>query len=130
MQSVNGSFDITPEGYLTAYRGYESTVTVPDGVTKIGERAFWGARLMTRLVLPASLRTVGAWAFAGCTALREADLGGAEEIGAHAFFSCTSLSEARLPASLLRLGGAAFDGCVSLVLVTLPAGLAEDSVFR
>ena len=94
MQTVKSSFDVTPEGRLVSYRGYESNVIVPTGVTEIGQRAFWGARLMTRLTLPASLRVIGAWGFAGCTSLREvASFGGVTDIGAHAFFSCTALAE-------------------------------------
>ena len=103
MQTVKSSFDVTPEGRLVSYRGYESNVIVPTGVTEIGERAFWGARLMTRLTLPASLRVIGAWGFAGCTSLREvASFGGVTDIGAHAFFSCTALAEVWLPPTVRR----------------------------
>ena len=131
MQTDGGAFTIE-EGRLVAYRGYESTVAVPPGVSEIGERAFWGARLMTRVTLPSSLRTIGAWAFAGCTGLREVDFGTGDvtEIGAHAFFACSALTEAWLPASLVRLGSAAFDGCLSLALVTVPARLVGIGAFH
>lgn len=127
------SFEIE-QGRVVSFCGYESSVEVPQGVTEIGERAFWGARLMRQLVLPSSLRVIAPWAFAGCTALHVVDFagGGVETIGAHAFFTCSSLAEVRLPMSLRWLGNAAFDGCTSLQLITIPTHLAEmgEGAFR
>ncbi len=58
------------------YRGKDVGVKVPgqiEGkpVTGIGKKAFLGAKTLTRIELPGSIRSIGDWAFASCSALRE-----------------------------------------------------------
>ena len=46
-------------------------MTVPDGVTEIGMRAFKNCAAITEIVLPESLEVIGFDAFFGCTGLRQ-----------------------------------------------------------
>lgn len=70
------------------------TVTVGENeftVTAIAANAFEGAKTLTAAILPKSVKTVGAEAFSGCSALSSIDLGGTESIGESAFSGCTAI---------------------------------------
>lgn len=62
------------DGVLVRYRGTGGKVTVPNGVTEIGENAFRGCETLTGITLPEGLTTIGERAFANCTALTEITL--------------------------------------------------------
>ncbi len=87
------------EVIITAYKGHETTVTVPtqiDGypVTAIDDHAFQNTAIVS-VILPGSVRSVGWFAFYGCFGL---------EIVA-------------IPASVESISYAAFDGCPNLTLL-------------
>lgn len=63
------------QGYIvTGYTGNEASVTVPDWyhglpVTEIGDGAFQGNTVITKVSLPSTVTVIGAAAFKNCTAL-------------------------------------------------------------
>lgn len=98
-------------------------VTVPEGVTAIGEGAFADLVDLTAVCLPDGLRTVGEYAFSGCTGLGEVNLPeGVEEIGTGAFTGCGRLTAVALPKSLKKLGREVFRDCARLTEITVAAG--------
>ena len=110
---VTGDFEIQ-DGVLKKYRGISPEVTVPDGVTEIGDSAFNGLPV-TKVTLPAGVVKIGGAAFSGCGALRSITLSeGLRTVGVFAFYGCSSLNGAALPASVTEIGGHAFAGCTSL----------------
>ena len=44
-------------------------MTIPDGVTSIGECAFFGCSSLTSITIPNSVRSIGDWAFENCSRL-------------------------------------------------------------
>ncbi len=44
-------------------------MTIPSGVTSIGEGVFYGCSGLTSLTIPSSVTSIGDWAFAGCSGL-------------------------------------------------------------
>ena len=52
-------------------RNYAGPFTVPDHVTEIALGAFRKCALLTEVVIPASVETIGQYAFEGCTALKK-----------------------------------------------------------
>lgn len=82
-----------------------------EGVTEVGENAFMGTRV-TSIVMPDSLRTIRASAFANSGNLNILIIGsGVVELGERAFENCDFLYEVTIPASVLRIGSNAFHWC-------------------
>ena len=52
--------------------------TVPDGITTISERAFFGCTELTSVSIPASVKNIGKWAFVNCISLEDIYYGGTE----------------------------------------------------
>lgn len=87
----------------------KGTLTVPEGVEKLGEGAFHASRL-SEIRLPDSLREIGPSAFTHCfTHLTELVIPShVEEVGKEAFYSCDKLKKVRIPDSVKKIGEKAF----------------------
>jgi hypothetical protein len=105
------------------------TLVIPDGISRLGDNAFWGASGLTRLDLPRSLISIGEQACYGCKSLREVNFSAARDLkGIHSYaFSRTALKSLTLPDSLVLLGKGAFGDCATLESVTLPRGIRVAS---
>lgn len=92
---INGELlGFAPEG-LTSY-------TVPNGVTKIGDYAFFLCENLTSITLPQSVTKIGDGAFLGCTNLRSINIpSGVTEIGLRAFEDCNVSNEIKALAEKL-----------------------------
>ncbi|MES2661593.1 MAG: leucine-rich repeat protein [Verrucomicrobiota bacterium] len=120
-----------------------TTMTVPNSVTHIGDRAFYYCS-MTDISLPESLISIGETAFYRCTRLVSVDIpDSVTSIGAGAFHRCVGLESVSLPPSITeipasmfylcsglkdlvitpnitRIGGSAFAYCTGLKNITIP----------
>lgn len=95
-------------------------------VTVIGERAFADCTKITDIIIPASVKTIGSYAFYRCYGLESVTVSfGTESIGEHAFDACTSLSYAFIPTSVQTIGDYAFTMCSALSSVTVSDSVAE-----
>ena len=99
----------------------DTSYTVPEGVTEIGESAFEHAAALKEIALPETLTKIGEWAFSDCAALETVTVpGGVKQIGYGAFSYCTSLREAALSDGVKYVNDEAFLSCPSLTSVTVP----------
>ena len=99
---------------LIRYTGKEVNVKIPEGITKIGDRAFESTNIAS-VTIPDSVKSIGKYAFAWCNNLNSVYLGEnsqLEEIGERAF-SCLSLNTISFSAKtkLKSIGAEAFYGC-------------------
>lgn len=91
-----------------------TSITVGDGVTVIGERAFEDMSSAASVEF-GKVVTIGKMAFSGCASLEKVVLSeSVKTVGDAAFAECSSLKTAELPSSLSFMGEAVFEGCVSL----------------
>ena len=105
--SANGCL-LTKDGKTLVLAPHAATVTVPEGVEVIGERAFASHGALTAVELPSSLREIGDEAFASCYNLGSITLPqGLERIGEWAFDSC-GFNSIIIPASVNYIGAYAF----------------------
>ncbi len=97
-------------------------VNVKDGTGSIGNKTFSGAQELKKIVLPASVTSIGANAFENCVALTEADLSASSvtEIPASAFIGCTALTKFSFPKAIESIGSSAFNK-TGLTEITIPA---------
>ena len=70
-----------------------TNITLPDGIARIGERAFEGCD-PTSLMIPDSVTNIGSGAFVACRRLTSVTIGeGVSSMGAGVFAGCTNLGE-------------------------------------
>ena len=117
----------TPQIKPYAFAGCSlSKLTVPEGVTLIGEKAFFACASLTEVSLPSSLTKIDTGAFAECTALAEIALPSQlQELGASAFYGCSALTEVLLPEGTKTLGNYVFAKCSSLRSAYLPDSITS-----
>lgn len=114
---LNGNTEMTIPGEINGI-----------SVSSIGGNAFHGAGI-TSLTIPASVKEVGADAFARCqnltsiTFLTDTEGGGTETIGPDAFKESPQLQSVTLPGTLKTMGARAFLSCTALAQLQLPSGL-------
>ncbi len=119
----SGEFDIRG-GVLFGYKGKGGAVTVPDGVTAVGDSAFSGNKAVTAIVLPYGVKKIGRSAFKGATALKEVVLPATlVEIGNSAFAG-TAITGINLPDGLRTVGQMCFSQS-RLKSIRLPYGVTD-----
>ena len=116
--------------FITNNFRYLEEVTIPEGVTSIGDGAFFHLENLTKVHLPESLTSIGRQAFDGCVKLSDINIpGNIESIGIQAFQNCAGLETLELPNTLISLEYRAFSGWKDLKEVKLPDSIPEVTGF-
>lgn len=125
-----------------------SSVTIRDGVTRIGDEAFWCCSDLASIVIPDSVTSIGNSAFSGCSSLTSFDLPanvtnygdapfygsglttvvfpeGITSISESLFEGCYSLSSVIIPDSVTSIGDDAFSYCTSLTSIDIPSNVTS-----
>jgi len=110
--------------------GYESfkgsgliTMTLPEGITSIGDMAFMNCELLKDVHLSTTIEMIEPSAFSGCTSLVSvnfADDCKLTTIGNSCFYQCTSLNTIELPAAIRVIEANVFDTS-GLTSIKIPA---------
>jgi len=75
-------------------RSNEISVTIEEGITSIGNRAFYNCIGLTSVTIPDSVTSIGYYAFYNCTGLTSVTIGNSvTSIGSSAFYNCTGLTK-------------------------------------
>ncbi len=98
------------------------SVTVSDGVTRLGTSPFINCTSLEKVVLPDSVTSIGNNCFASCSALTDVTLPkGLTSLGQGCFTACSSLTSVEIPEGVTTLGQGCFSNCSSLKSVEIPA---------
>ena len=136
--TISGSgrmMDYSYYGCAPWYENRESVrmVNIGEGVTYIGDFAFYGCSSLTRITIPDSVTSIGSGAFESCSSLPSVTIpDSVTSIGSSVFIGCTSLTSVTIPDSVTSIGDNVFKGCSSLTSVTIPNSVTSigDSVFK
>ena len=134
------------EGAITyECRGSLKKVTIEEGVTYIGDYAFYWNYALEDIEIPSTVTSIGYKAFYDCLIPKSINLKNVENLGEYSFSgssltgiylseklkeipkycfsSCNSLTEVKIPDSVEYVGTRAFAYCYSLTKVTMPVDL-------
>ena len=116
-----------------------SSYTIPNSVTSIGEGAFDDCYDLTSVTIPDSVTSIGDEAFDDCYGLTSVTIpNSVTSIGDGAFEYCYSLRSMTIPNSVTSIGQYAFFYCINLTSITFSgnaplvdgvAGSADSTVF-
>ena len=97
-----------------------TSITIPDSVTSIGDKAFYYCYSLTSITIPNSVTSIGSYAFAYCSRLTSVVIGdNVTSIGEYVFSSCTSLTSVVIGNGVTSIGSYAFASCDSLTSVVI-----------
>lgn len=106
------------------YNNTLSLIVIPSSVVSIGEFAFYRCTELSSISIPTSVKTIGYGAFSNCEALSTLTIpNGVKTIGEFAFSDCKALSTLTIPESVETIGVWAFSGCTNLASVSIPYGI-------
>ena len=104
--------------YPKGRTGY--SYSIPNGVTTIGDNAFFHCDGLTSIEIPNSVTTIGFQAFVDCRGLTSIEIpNSVTSIGNDAFSCCNGLTSVYIPNSVTTIGRGAFQDCDNLTSVTI-----------
>ena len=104
--SWDGRFLISDQKLVRCIASNEKVVEVPEGVTEIGEYAFYNSKEIEKIVLSKSVKRIESWAFGQC-GVKEIELSNVEIIESKAF-GHTTIEHIVFPETVTYVGEAAF----------------------
>ena len=111
----------------------EKPLIVPEGITEIGQSAFYGYVMLKSIILPDSVKEIGRYAFEGCDNLTSITIpDNVTKIGQNAFYYCNNLASITIPELVTSIGQNAFYYCNNLTSITIPELVASigQSAFK
>lgn len=104
-----------------AYQGAIQKIEIGNGITAIGEYAFFGADFLFAVTIPENVTTIEKYALSGCEPLRCICIPkNVTLIGTGAFNNDKILSNVAMPNGVTAIEGYAFGTCYCLSRITIP----------
>ena len=91
-----------------------TSVTIPNSVTSIGDSAFSGCTSLTSVTIPNSVTSIDSWAFSGCGLTSVVIPEGITDVDGYIFYKCTSLKSVTIPINVTKVDDLPFYGCEAL----------------
>ena len=138
----NGVLTISGSGAMGDYSNYNKApwgneitkVNIEDGVTSIGDYAFYGCTGLESITIPDSVTSIEGFAFSVCAGLESITIpDSVTSIGNNAFVACTGLESITIPDSVTSIGQYAFAACTGLKSITIPnsvTSIGDDTFYN
>ena len=98
-----------------------TNLVIPDSVTSIGRYAFYNCSGLTSITIPDSVTSIGDGAFSGCNQLVSITIpNSVTSIGKEAFDYCSGLTSVMIGNGVTSIGSSAFEDCSGLTSITIP----------
>ena len=124
--TITGTGEIESIAFIS--NGNITSVTIENGITGIGERAFYNCWKMESVTIPGSVTSISSQAFQTCIKLTSVTIeNGVTSIGASAFSGCDNLTSVTVPSSVTSIGNYAFGGCTGLQTLTFKGTTLTNS---
>ena len=113
-----------------AYKEQITSVEIMEGITSVGQYAFYNHTALTEVVLPNTLISVLYGVFQYCSQLTSVSIpDNVTSIGSYAFYGCQSLTELHIPANVTTIGIYAFYDCYQLSEVYISANVVSIDTY-
>ena len=113
-------------GHGAFERSAVTSVTIPDSVTAILDRAFANCFQLTNISIPNSVTSIGFSAFEHCTSLKSITLPSSlRNISMFLFHNCSQLTTIHIPDSVLSIQDYAFGNCTRLETIRIPVSVTS-----
>lgn len=100
------------------------SVSIPEGVTIIGNYAFYGCSGLTSINITEGVKILGDSVFRGCYELTSINIpSSVTSLGNYAFYQCAGLTSIKIPEGVTSIGDNTFNGCSELESVNIPEGV-------
>jgi len=113
-------------GHAAFEKSAVTSVTIPDSVTAILDRAFANCSQLTNISIPNSVTSIGFSAFEHCRSLKSITLPSSlRNISMFLFHNCSQLTTIQIPDSVLSIQDYAFGNCTSLETIHIPVSVTS-----
>ena len=103
-----------------------TSVNIPNGVTSIGNSAFFNCQSLASITIPDSVINIGDYAFANCQSLASITIpDSVTSIEEELFGNCISLASVTIGNGVTSIGNHVFAQCKSLASVTIGNGVTS-----
>ena len=107
-----------------------TSISIPNNVTSIGSSAFESCSQLASIEIPSSVTSIGDYAFSGCSGLTSVNIPeDVTSIGERVFMNCSQLASIEIPKSVTSIGKYAFSGCSGLTSITILGGVTSIGDF-
>ena len=101
-------------------------LVIPESVTSIGAYAFSGCNGITNITIPESVTFIGYRAFYNCSGLKGVTIGnGVTSIDAYAFYNCSGFTSVTIGNNVTSIGAYAFAYCSGITNITIPESVTS-----
>ena len=131
---VREGTEVICDGAFSDYYYSLQSVTIPNSVKSIGDKAFSGCKSLQSITIPNSVTSIGGEAFSWCHSLQSVTIpNSVTSIGNSAFDWCDSLQSITIPNSVTSIGDRAFLCCESLQSITISnsvTSIGDEAFYR
>ncbi len=126
--TISGSGAMNDFSYdsTDAWRAYTSDIksaVIEDGITNIGDYAFWNCKALTNVIIPNGVTSIGVNSFGYCTSMEIITIPDSVKTISSGAFKSSGLTNVTIPSNVTELSEGLFNNCYSLTEITIPTGM-------